>query len=485
MVIADAAGCVDDLGELADAGAGAQKRSRSLERIMTRIQMGEVASLLSKLMKGIGGSKTWWTVGQLAAVVLAAGVLAACGQEGAAPPAATLEMGAAVAASVPTAEAGKNGAGMKQFADGESNFAFSIPAEWNVFGPDHNAIGSQFIMGSAGVSWTSGEPAAVQVSVIDTATMTVDEALGMLCPGCQGEPEPITLADGLPALRFAPGAAGDGAVPVEFTIVEFGPKVVIFAVDAARAGMDTDTLLATLGPLDAAKEPGAHTGRTVYENISFMLPESVARWAGGESVEAVEGGSDTPWWEPAPQHAAITLVGYPVEGSVWTPRIVVYPVQELAAANPEAASRVELLRQLLETQAMEPGGQLPFLPLANAGGPLQAGVEFLNFQGGRGVRYLAQHGQGPAPINNQELFYTFQGLTDDGTHYIAVILPVTHASLPAGAENLPESEWQAWVENFAQYITDETEALEAQPDESFTPSLADLDAMMQSTRVMP
>jgi hypothetical protein len=112
-------------------------------------------------------------------------------------------------------------------------------------------------------------------------------------------------------------------------------------------------------------------------------------------------------------------------------------------------------------------------------------VEFLTFQGGEGVRYLAQHGQGPAPINNQELFYTFQGLTDDGSHYVAAILPVTDASLPDNVEDLSESEWQALVENFAPYIQDVTEALEAQPDESFTPSLADLDAMVQTVSIAP
>ncbi len=117
--------------------------------------------------------------------------------------------------------------------------------------------------------------------------------------------------------------------------------------------------------------------------------------------------------------------------------------------------------------------------MTNAGSALAAQVKRLSFDGGQGVRYLAQLGQGPAPINNQELFYTFQGLTDDGEHYVAAILPITHPSLPASAASVPTAD------DFAQYLSDTTEALNVQPDASFQPSLGELDALMQSLSVTP
>jgi hypothetical protein len=41
------------------------------------------------------------------------------------------------------------------------------------------------------------------------------------------------------------------------------------------------------------------------------------------------------------------------------------------------------------------------------------------------------------------------------------------------------------AENFTQYLSDTTEALNAQPDASFQPSLGELDALMQSLSVTP
>jgi hypothetical protein len=431
------------------------------------------------------GCRAWRTLARLGMAALAAGVLAACAQV--TPPAPMLT---AASAPTPSAAEGDTLAGMQQFADGENNFTFYIPAEWNVFGPDHNAIGSQFIMGPEGTGWTAGEPAAVQISVIDTQAMTLGEALAMLCQGCTAvpTPEPATLTSGLPVL-LATGerasADNGGTVPAPFTIVEYGPKAIIFAVDEARAGMNADTLLATFGPFDGTKPAGENTGRGLYAGIGYALPPAPAHWASGEIVDELTDEAGGPWWAPAPKHPEIRLVGYPVEGSVQAPRIVVYPVNDLVAANPEAANRVEQLRQLLSGGEIPADAQLPFLPLTNAGGPLQAQVKIVSFEGGRGVRYLTQHGQGPAPINNQELFYTFQGLTDDGAHYVAVILPITNSSLPDSAASVPEAEHQAQLADYGQYVDSTTQALDAQPDTSFQPSLAELDALVQSISIAP
>ncbi len=141
-----------------------------------------------------------------------------------------------------------------------------------------------------------------------------------------------------------------------FTIVEFGSKTIIFALNPFQAGMDADTLLSTFGPFDGTKPAGESTGRGLYAGIGFAVPPAPAAWASGEMVPAVPGGSDGPWWEPAPKHPELKLVGMPVEGSVQVPRIVVYPVAELAAANPEAGKRIEALQQLL-AQPVPAGGE--------------------------------------------------------------------------------------------------------------------------------
>lgn len=58
-------------------------------------------------------------------------------------------------------------------------------------------------------------------------------------------------------------------------------------------------------------------------------------------------------------------------------------------------------------------------------------------------------------MNNQELFYTYQGLTDDGTYYVAVIFPVSHPDLPADISSVPEDP----ADDYETYLNSVTEQL--------------------------
>ena len=88
------------------------------------------------------------------------------------------------------------------------------------------------------------------------------------------------------------------------------------------------------------------------------------------------------------------------------------------------------------------------------------------------------YSQGMMPINNQELLYTYQGLTSDGHYYVAVVLPINLPGLPADAQdtnNLPS--------DFAKYVADTADLLDQQPAGTFTPDLVKLDAMIESIEV--
>ena len=75
-------------------------------------------------------------------------------------------------------------------------------------------------------------------------------------------------------------------------------------------------------------------------------------------------------------------------------------------------------------------GELPFLPLPFAGQLLGAAVRYLEFPGGRGVRYLTAYSHEVAPLTRGQVFYTFQGLTTDGRHYVSLRYPVSLKELP-------------------------------------------------------
>jgi hypothetical protein len=80
------------------------------------------------------------------------------------------------------------------------------------------------------------------------------------------------------------------------------------------------------------------------------------------------------------------------------------------------------------------------------------------------------------------LFYTFQGLTDDGATYVAAYFPVTLPALPDSGQ-LSEAEWAALMEDWQGYLAQTTELLNGQLTTAFTPDLAVLDALINSISV--
>jgi len=88
------------------------------------------------------------------------------------------------------------------------------------------------------------------------------------------------------------------------------------------------------------------------------------------------------------------------------------------------------------------------------------------------------------------LFYHFQGLMDDGKYYIIAVLPVTssilaeddkpEATIPEGGVAIPAETGPDQA-----YYDAVTNALNAMYEDSFNPSLFQLDALIQSIAVTP
>ena len=196
-------------------------------------------------------------------------------------------------------------------------------------------------------------------------------------------------------------------------------------------------------------------------------------------VAAVPPSPEAPWWKAMPEHTLLTLQGYPVSDHLLTPQIFVFPVEGLDV-NVVAGKVAEGLQALLQDHQM--GQSLPYLPPYNAAQVLHAQVKYLDFATGQGVRFLTQYDQGLVPVNNRQLLYTFQGLTSDGKYYLAAVLPVNLAGLPA-AENVTDSLPVDFFDNFPHYLEDTVEMLDQQAASAYTPDLSQLDAMIQSIEI--
>jgi hypothetical protein len=163
------------------------------------------------------------------------------------------------------------------------------------------------------------------------------------------------------------------------------------------------------------------------------------------------------------------------------PQILIFPLAAYASMNPIAAAQIAQLDDLLQNRPAVPPGALPHLPPPNGQQDLQAQLAYLDFSNGSGIRYLTQFNQEPRQINNQEVYYTFQGITADHAYYIAAFFPVQSDSLPA---DNTITDYDAFANNMLDYLT-KTTAILNNPATTFTPDLALLDAIVQSLYVKP
>jgi hypothetical protein len=221
---------------------------------------------------------------------------------------------------------------------------------------------------------------------------------------------------------------------------------------------------------------GAVEGSAVLPAVTFAVDdadEAVAALAADTDTNylgATEATAGTSGSENLPGYTDVSFGGYPIRDSRYAPRLYIYPVTEFASINETAAGAIEQLQQLLSERPATVEGALPFLPLpeGNEQQLMHTQVAYLDFEGGAGVRYLTQYATDSSqPLTNQELLYTFQGITADGEYYIAALFPVNHSDLPAASAGAGE---QANI----------VEQLNSAGPDAFTPHLTMLDTLMRS-----
>jgi hypothetical protein len=230
-------------------------------------------------------------------------------------------------------------------------------------------------------------------------------------------------------------------------------------------------------------------GVVTQDNVSFTIPLGVASGAQSEKVAAVTDPSSAPSWDLAPEHLAFTLTGYQVSDKQVKPQVFVYPADDFAKVSSNAAEQIQKIKNLTPGSTLTQDA-MPVVPFFNAAQQIASHMQVIDFKNGRGVRFLTQYAQYPAPINNHDLFYQFQGLTNDGKYYVVAVLPVTSSILaeeekpdspvPSGGVPLP-----AGVTPDQAYYDSVTKALDAMYEDSFNPSLFQLDALIQSITVAP
>jgi hypothetical protein len=287
--------------------------------------------------------------------------------------------------------------------------------------------------------------------------------------------EETIMPEGLVGSSSSQYTVEDWVVTVSFPIV--APEATVYQVAMA----DRSTGFRWEGEVDAAGQ--------VTEQAVVEAPESGIRFSYDDAIvdevvpQAVPP-EELPDAGVIPEHIGLAFSGYVLPDTFHEPYIHIYPVDELEAGWEYAGTIVTELQQLLAEKPAAPE-TIPFLPVFNAAQMMRTQVAYMGFQNGTGVRFLTQYDQAYIPINNHEMFYTFQGLTSDGKYYVAAILPVSHPSLPADGTEIPGGDWEAFAQNFETYARGVEQQLDVQDASSFTPDLSLLDAMIQSLVAAP
>lgn len=264
---------------------------------------------------------------------------------------------------------------------------------------------------------------------------------------------------------------------------------------AERLAFITPATPATSTPAPAPGEtPFVIPGPEIaYGNMHLVLPSAVASSVNARTVPKSEAGADMPYWAVYPAYIELAFADYPLQGAMHSARIEVYPAREYAAMSPLASSNIADLQAMLSQAPNLPPGKIPFLPLFNSGQVFRAQIKFLDFKSGKGIHFITQYDQDPMPINNREVFYTYQGLTNGGAYYVAAILPIhvpilpsderVDGPVPPGGVPLPDFNSGDPVMLFTGYLQSVADTLNATPADQFTPSLDALDALVQSIEV--
>jgi len=165
--------------------------------------------------------------------------------------------------------------------------------------------------------------------------------------------------------------------------------------------------------------------------------------------------------------------------------LTVFSVEHYRQIDSMAGDIINTLAEMLVTGSTETTDfELPYLPFVNAGQLFHSNVQIVSFKNGEGIRYLTMHVQDVAPILNEGLLYTFQGLTNDNQYYVSFSIPVSHPALTnTWDEYFADLEYQEFSDNFRAYLEQDREILDSSPDAAFSPPLTILDQLVESIMV--
>ena len=183
-------------------------------------------------------------------------------------------------------------------------------------------------------------------------------------------------------------------------------------------------------------------------------------------------------WSGNPEYVLLSV--YDLNGE-----IAIYPVNAYKLVSAFAQESLDELAFFLEHKpAVAAWGCIPTTYISCSHQEMRANVNFLDFQNGHGVSSVTVYAyQDWAAINNENIEYTFEGLTHDGRYYVQAHFTIRNPVLPDSDWDIPDNAYTDMTgEAFQDYVMIKEEILWGASGD-YQPPLATLDALMQSLKI--
>lgn len=159
------------------------------------------------------------------------------------------------------------------------------------------------------------------------------------------------------------------------------------------------------------------------------------------SVAAESGQSLT---EARISSASISLDDFKSEGKL-SPEVTAFSTNGLSTVNPEI---YQIAVDLTEMINKATGGEgiaaltapIPFLPVQDKTQLFVSMPEMISFQSGSAFQFVTAYGDLGAAVDNTNLVYSLQGISQDGQSYLSVTIPITHNQI-TGALDPSTFDW--------------------------------------------
>lgn len=155
--------------------------------------------------------------------------------------------------------------------------------------------------------------------------------------------------------------------------------------------------------------------------------------------------------------ASILLKDFYKENRI-APEVTAFSVSGLSSVNPEIYQHAVNLTAMINASNEGAGATaftapIPFLPYQETTQLVQLVPMRLDPVNGTGIRFVTAYGNQGDPISNDNLFYTFQGMSQDGRFYISVTVPINNTMINGPTDpttvdwaNVPADSWQPALE---------------------------------------